>query len=75
MAKACHYPWRAIRDCKLLWISEAARIIKRPNADKIKYTCPECLAQVWGKADQAFGCTCEKQTSAKWEADVEEEAV
>lgn len=61
--------------CKLSWTSDAVRIIKPPSTDKIKYTCPECLAQVWGKTELAFGCMCEKQTGAKWEADVEEEAV
>jgi hypothetical protein len=57
---------------KLPWISESIRIIKRPK-DKISYTCPECLAQVWGKAGLAFGCMCDRKSGEKWIPECEEE--
>lgn len=61
-------------DYKLPWVSGATRLIRRPNTDKMKYTCPDCLAQVWGKAGLAFGCMCDRKSGEKWIPESEEEA-
>lgn len=59
---------------KLPWVSGTTRLIKQPRFDKIKYTCPDCLAQVWGKSGLAFGCMCDRKSGEKWVPECEEEA-
>jgi hypothetical protein len=50
------------KGCLLPWSSAGMdKKAKTPNRNKIKYTCPECECNVWGKPDMAITCgTCDE---------------